>query len=316
MSAELTPEAVRRVTAHDLGYDSPSLTVALDAAPELQYEKTNIEMTPLEQHDGMLLLVRDLLTDHGGVIFLGPSGTGKSYYARRIALTLSGGKLDRCRFIQFHPSYQYEDFMEGFRPLKDGQGFTLRERHFVELSRQASADAVSTYVIVIDELSRGDPGRVFGEALTYLERSKRGMPFQLASGTELIIPSNLVILATMNPLDHGASDVDAALDRRFAKVGMDPDAAQLKHFLISAGMDGALISKVVDFFNHVNSQANRNPYMSLGQTYFIGIKTVTELNRLWDCQLQFHFDKAFPFDKDALSSIQSRWKNIVGTDLD
>ena len=314
MTARLTPAPIRSVSAQDLGYKHSAITFAAPSGGETKHNSPHHEMVPIERDNSVYLLTQDLLTDYGGVILVGPSGTGKSYHARRIALTLTDGDLGRCRFIQFHPSYQYEDFMEGFRPLPEGHGFKLREQHFVELSRQASADPNLTFVLVIDELSRGDPGRVFGEALTYLESSKRGIPFTLASGTELIVPRNLVILSTMNPLDHGASDVDAALDRRFAKIRMEPDTEQLRLFLVSAGMEDYLVARVTSFFQFVNSQAVRNPYMSIGHTYFIGIKDIDGLNRLWSCQLQFHFEKAFPFDSEALARIQAKWKKVVDSD--
>ena len=225
-------------------------------------------------------------------------------------MALTDGDLERCRFVQFHPSYQYEDFMEGFRPLPEGVGFELREQHFVTLCKLASSDVERHYVLVIDELSRGDPGRVFGEALTYLECSKRGMSFHLASGTQLAIPHNLVILTTMNPLDHGADEVDAAFDRRFAKIKMDPNRDRLEEFLSSAGMANDLINRVGIFFDYVNSQATKNPYMSIGHTYFRGVSDASALLRLWRHQLQFHFQKAFPFDKQELDRIHERWNRI------
>ena len=314
MIAKLTPEPIRSVSARDLGYETTAITIDAAFSETSDPSATHEELTPLSSDDTLLSRARDLLTDHGGVIFVGPSGTGKSYFARRIAITFTDGDLERCRFIQFHPSYQYEDFMEGYRPLRKGHGFEMREQHFVELSRLASIDPSRVYVLVIDELSRGDPGRVFGEALTYLERSKRGIAFHLSSGTQLAVPENLMILATMNPLDRGASDVDAALDRRFAKVRMDPDRDQLRVFLETAGMDMTLIPKVIGFFDHINSLAVSNPYKSLGHTYFVGVKGLAELNRLWECQLQFHFEKAFPFDSEELASLQSRWKRVIKTD--
>lgn len=104
----------------------------------------------------------------------------------------------------------------------------------------AQTDPEHKYILVIDELSRADVGRVFGEALTYVERTKRELPFNIASGDEIKVPSNLVILATMNPFDRGVDEVDSAFERRFAKVSMDPDREFLEGILGHNGMDEAL----------------------------------------------------------------------------
>src|ERR1700752_4416883 len=98
-------------------------------------------------------------------------------------------------------------------------------------------DPTNSYVLVIDELSRADVGRVFGEALTYVERTKRELPFNIANGDLIKVPSNFVILATMNPFDRGVDEVDAAFERRFAKISMDPDKALLDEILTDNGMD-------------------------------------------------------------------------------
>src|SRR5680860_20370 len=187
---------------------------------------------PLTTDHPLLQKVRELLRTYGGVLFTGPPGTSKTYYAGKIGRALTNHDDRRIVFLQFHPSYQYEDFMQGIIPRGDGGGFELVDKPFLRMCRAAEADPRHDYVIVIDELSRADPGRVFGEALTYVERSKRGLPVQLAMDDEEVrVPDNLVILATMNPLDRGVDDVDAAFERRFAKVAMEPDATIVEEFL-------------------------------------------------------------------------------------
>ena len=308
MIVRLTPEPIRRLTATDLG-------LAVEAGPGVSEDISPpvdlVDRKPIADDDEIFKRVKDLIADHGGVIFVGPSGTGKSYYARRIALGLAKGNETRCRFVQFHPSYQYEDFMEGFRPSSDGKGFEMRAQHFVALSQQALHDPDHLYVLVIDELSRGNPGRIFGESLTYLEYSKRGMFFYLASGRNFVVPPNLVILATMNPLDHGADEVDAAFDRRFAKIRMEPDRAQLGEFLDAAGMDPELRTSVFRFFDFVNARSAGNPYLSLGHTYFKGVGDVSALERLWEHQLRFNVEKAYPFDTEGLEEVFAAWDRVI-----
>jgi len=293
-----TSQKVRHLTAAELG-------VATPAAPPKPPTDPMVEL--LDESDPYLTTVRDLLGTYGGVIFTGPPGTSKSWYAARIGWTLVDGDNERIRFTQFHPSYQYEDFIEGFVP--EAGTFVLKPKHFLQLCKAAEK---KTVVLVIDELSRGDPGRVFGEALTYLERTKRNLTFRLASGTECKVPDKLVILATMNPLDRGVDEVDAALERRFAKIRMDPDPATLALLLSQAGMADALRDRVLAFFSAVNERVGTNVFALLGHTYFTGISDEDGLRRLWEHQLRFHFEKAYRLDTDGLADVFARWNRVLG----
>ena len=300
LPVRVTGEKVRHLSVDDLGLKPP---VSETSGPDPELE-------PLSEDDPILQTVLDLLETFGGVIFVGPPGTSKSWYAARVALTLTGGDDSRVRFVQFHPSYQYEDFVEGFVPRSDGS-FELVQKHLLQLCDIADGLGMEPAVLVIDELSRGDPGRVFGEALTYLEKTKRGLSFGLASGTQIQIPENLVILATMNALDRGVDEVDAALDRRFAKIAMDPDVGLLARFLADAGMADGLRDRVLAFFEAVNELAIVNPFAAIGQTYFIGISDEAGLRRLWEHQLRFHFDKAFRLDPQGRQRTDDMWNDVL-----
>jgi len=247
------------LSANDLG-------VGVDDAM-VEHASNEPAEPPLPEGHQLLMEVRHLLRSFGGIIFSGPPGTSKSWFAGKVSYALAGGVDSRRRFVQFHPSYQYEDFIQGFAPTPDGSGFEMRDSHFVLMCRAAAADPTHTYVLVIDELSRGDPGRVFGEALTYVEHSKRGMPFSLASGATLTVPTNLVILATMNPNDRGVDEVDAAFERRFARIAMDPDPDILTEMVTANGMTSALADALIQFFRMVNGKARSNPALAVGHTY-------------------------------------------------
>lgn len=308
----LTPDKVRHLTASELGFKprEPSAEKRGSYTVEAEAERAEpVEL--LDPDDPTLQAVKDLLERYGGIIFVGPPGTSKSYDAHRVAVTLVNGETERVRFVQFHPSYQYEDFVQGFVPLEEGT-FVLRNKHFVEMCHLAEElKPDEPVVLVVDELSRGDPGRVFGEALTYVERTLRGRRFTLASGTELRVPPNLVILATMNPLDRGVDEVDAALERRFAKIAREPDDNILTRLLTDAGMRDELRDRVLEFFREVNKRARRNPHAALGHTYFRGITDEAGLTRLWEHQLRFHFDKAYRLDDDGRAAIDRLWDRVV-----
>lgn len=300
-SVRLSPAKVRHLNAEELGRGS-----APPASPP-----DPDEISTLPPDDPILERTRDLLKSFGGVIFVGPPGTSKSWYAARVGLTLADGHEVLVRRVQFHPSYQYEDFVEGFVPSRSG-GFNLRDKHFLEMCELARANPDKSVVLVIDELSRGDPGRVFGEALTYIDRTWRDKAFSLTSGRSVSVPQNLVILATMNPLDRGVDEVDAALERRFSKISMEPDPEVLGRLLGDAGMEDALRDRLVTFFRTVNARATANPFVAVGHTYFIGANDVEGLTRLWEHQLKFHFDKAYRLDPEGREDVDRLWNRVLG----
>lgn len=248
---------------------------------------------------------------YGGVILTGPPGTSKSFFAAAAAQVIAHGNIRRYRFVQFHASYQYEDFMLGFTPTETG--FVTKEGPFLKLINDAALDPENTYVLVIDELSRADVGRVFGEALTYVERSKRELPFTIANGAVIKVPSNFVVIATMNPFDRGVDEVDAAFERRFAKVAMDPDRELLATILTDNGMDEALKSRVSAWFDRINAVANVNPAASVGHAYFSSASDEASLADIWNYQLKYLVHRAFRRDQNTRDSIETGWAHIFQT---
>jgi 5-methylcytosine-specific restriction protein B len=298
VSLSLTP--TRRTPADILGVLKPTATATAETPP------TN--SLPLAEDDPVFQRTKDLIEDgFAGVILSGPPGTSKSWYARRLALSLADSDPERVRFVQFHPSYQYEDFIESYEPTDSG-GFKPKARTFLTLCEQATVSPSLMFVLVIDELSRCDAVRVFGEALTYLEKSQRNVEFELASGRRVQIPSNIFIVATMNPWDRGVDELDMAFERRFAKISMDPDVGILETMLKGNGLPDVQVQRLVVFFRTV--QQHRNQFARIGHAYFSRVGSVSALQRLWDYQLRFHFEKAFRQSPQEFTQISDAWKSI------
>jgi 5-methylcytosine-specific restriction protein B len=291
---------LRQLNAADLG-------IGFEATAKETHASNAPDAPRLSANDPMLLTVRRLLPSFGGVIFTGPPGTGKTYVAAQIAEAIAGDR-SRVRYVQFHASYQYDEFMEGFVPTETG--FERRDGAFAEMCWVARTDPDNAYVLVIDELSRADAARVFGEALTYVERSKRGLEVTLASGNTLIVPNNLEILATMNPVDRGVDEVDAAFERRFAKVRIDPDRNVLDGILTRGGVADDLRTKLLGWFSMVNKFGRDNPAAAVGHAYFINVDGVEALRDVWEYQLQFAVDRAFRLDPENRSTVETGWKNL------
>ena len=170
--------------------------------------------------------IRRLLEDKRQIVFYGPPGTGKTYVALELAHHFAGAE-DATDLVQFHPSYAYEDFVEGYRPAdKSGQpGFELKPGPLKRIADKARSQPDATHVLVIDEINRGNVARVFGELYFLLEY--RGPDHEISlqySDKRFSLPDNLWFIATMNTADRSIALVDAALRRRFHFVEFSPHA--------------------------------------------------------------------------------------------
>ncbi len=158
------------------------------------------------------------------VIFYGPPGTGKTYVAREIAkqCKLNGGDFE---IVQFHPSYSYEDFVQGFRPklINEQPGFELIDGPLRRIADKARNNPDATFILIIDELNRGNVAKVFGELYFLLEYRDEDVRLQYGGdGRGFSLPSHLWFICTMNTADRSIALMDAALRRRFYFAPFSP----------------------------------------------------------------------------------------------
>jgi len=124
--------------------------------------------------------------------------------------------------VQFHPSYSYEDFVQGYRPNDEGSGFVLRDGPLLRAAKRALESPSATHVLIIDEINRGNLAKVFGELYYLLEYRKSEITL-LYADKPFRLPENLWIIGTMNTADRSIAIVDGALRRRFYFVPFFPD---------------------------------------------------------------------------------------------
>ena len=130
----------------------------------------------------------------------------------------------RVKFLTFHQSYSYEDFIEGFRPNEEGK-IELQDGIFKKICKEASENKDNKYYLIIDEINRGNISKIFGELITLIEEDKRDnyeviLPY---SKKPFKIPSNIFIIGTLNSTDKSIATIDIALRRRFTFIKMLPN---------------------------------------------------------------------------------------------
>lgn len=300
--ARVSDNAVRSLSLNDLGLGAlaPTASNAPPPSPDAS--------TLLAPDDWVLRLTRRAVElGFAGVILSGPPGTGKSWYAQQIAVELSGD-WQAVRSTQFHPSYQYEDFVYGYRPNDEGV-FESTAKVFAQICDDARLQPDRQFVLVIDEFSRSDVIRVFGEALTYIERDKRGTEFRTASGETMVVPSNLTLICTMNPWDRGVDDLDMALERRFAQIDLGPDVAVLEDVLQKAGADPVFTAALATFFVQLNEE--RNERLRLGHAYFLKCIDRQAARDVWQMRILPTIRRAAGLDTASVARITAAWEVVV-----
>ena len=218
------------------------------------------------------------------LILQGPPGTGKTWLAKRLGFALAGSNdretaRSRLRVVQFHPSLAYEDFVRGWRPAGEGR-LELIDGIFMQAIQAAESEPDRPFVLVIEEINRGNPAQIFGEMLTLLEVSKRRrseaieLAYRKAPGERVHVPDNLYVIGTMNVADRSLAMVDLALRRRFAFIDLEPRLGDAwRDWCARRGMDRSLLTEIERRIGELNDAICGST--SLGPQFRIGHSYVT-----------------------------------------
>ena len=268
--------------------------------PSLEELADELMLTPAFLRD-----VEKLLDDKRQIIFQGPPGTGKTYVARKLAACLAGAE-DRVRLVQFHPSYAYEDFVQGFRPKPmNGQaGFELRDGPLLDMAKRARGEPDAKHFLVIDEINRGNLAKVFGELYFLLEYRDEPMQLQY-SNAEFSLPPNLYIIGTMNTADRSIALVDLALRRRFHFVefhpGKWPVQGLLRRWLRENAPGMEWVAGIVDRANE-KLRAGGDSEAAIGPSYFMKSGLTNEQVRLiWEHNVRPYIEEQLYGQQERLA---------------
>ncbi|MGE7811741.1 AAA family ATPase [Lysinibacillus capsici] len=222
-----------------------------------------------------LVRLISLLENKKNLILKGAPGVGKTFMAKRLAYVMMGEKdVTRIHMVQFHQSYSYEDFIEGFRPKAEGDGFELKPGPFVKFARKAARDPERDYFFIIDEINRGNMSKIFGELMMLIEADKRGEQINLLySNDKFSVPSNLYIIGMMNTADRSLALLDYALRRRFSFYEIKPafQNETFKSYVNELNNPEALI-RIIEEIKSLNNRIveELGTGFQIGHSYFVG----------------------------------------------
>ena len=298
--------------------DAQSVVWAVITSDEDQPEEDEdfAEPASLSQLAGELCLpvafleeIEWLLDDKGQVIFQGPPGTGKTFVAQELAACLAAPH-GHVTLVQLHPSYAYEDFVEGYRPaLKAGQPtFELKSGPLLRAAEIARDEPHARHFLVIDEINRGNVAKVFGELYYLLEYREREVRLQY-SGAPFSLPKNLYIIGTMNTADRSIALVDLALRRRFHFQEFHPDDAPIKdllrHWLTKQG--ATEMGWVADVVDVANELLRDDRHAAIGPSHFMKPNlSEIDVERIWRHSVLPYIEERLFGSADRMSAFELR----------
>lgn len=260
----------------------------------------------------------DLLEYKKNIILQGAPGVGKTYIAEHIVKKNFHVTDAQILQVQFHQSYSYEDFIEGYRPNKEGK-FELQPglfKSFVDIAQEDSA-LEKPYFLIIDEINRGNLSKIFGELFMLIEKDKRGKFLKLTySKKDFTVPKNLYIIGTMNTADRSLDEIDFALRRRFSFIYLESafsnssTSKKIKSFLKEAKVENKnidfLLNKIFSLNKSIREDYRLGKGFEIGHAYFTNLSGIENFEKWYQNIIKFEIKpllEEYYFDNNETLSL-------------